>query len=406
MTLAKDIEALNGRKFDQPIADSLFPVYAEFGIDRHSHGKDSQEQRLEAMRAWVTAASDTPRSGGVFMDNMSLYSAFKLITGKRDHVPANVLLDLDTFVRCAVLYDHIFHLDGTAGNSAKIAKFDSRVLNELLGNERVVIPIPVDLESYEHGVSGALSDLFDQVEVDVSKMAAAPPSTAAAADYEAIRRAWEIVLGRPIEISDLDDVISRSGYWISWGPALVQNLLRVVPDHDAVFAGLEKPNTFISEANARSLFNTRVAGILGLPYAPNTTRIPFRAHLLANAAVAQDALQDVQEIQAIFDEFAAGFFARSLWKCRSSSPLRWRGRRCWTVSLIRSQDCACRPPPTGHIAGSCSTPSRPAIPGLSTSSGSRSGMMHTSLVVRWLEVLPRLFWGRWRRSVTVLRRGS
>ena len=153
MSLATEVQGLSSRRSELPFPESRFPVYSEFGIDLHNHGSDSEDERLQALRDWVALASDTPRGTGVFMDNTSLFSAFALVTSwERTNVPANVLLDLDTFVRCVVLYDHIFHLD--ANPNGEYRKFDSRVLNERLGYEQVVVPIPVDLESYEHGVSG------------------------------------------------------------------------------------------------------------------------------------------------------------------------------------------------------------------------------------------------------------
>jgi len=308
MALATDIQALSGGKFDLPLGgDYLFPVYAEFGIYRHDHGSGSEEERLQALRDWVAFAPDTPRSSGVFMDNMSLYSAFSLVTDWDGQIPANVLLDLDTFVRCVVLYDHIFYISNTAELSEQSGRFDFRRLNKLLGNERVAVPIPADPESYNRGVWGALSDLFDQAEVELYRMTGTAAGTTAATDREAIRRGWEIVLGRPIAINDIYDQGFAISYWPSSGETLVQNLLTIVPDENVLFTGLETPSRFITESNARSLFNTRVAGILNLPYAANTTRMPFRAHLLSNAAVAQDAMQDVREIQEIFSQFAAGY---------------------------------------------------------------------------------------------------
>jgi len=184
MALATDIQALSGGKFDLPLGgDYLFPVYAEFGIYRHDHGSGSEEERLQALRDWVAFAPDTPRSSGVFMDNMSLYSAFSLVTDWDGQIPANVLLDLDTFVRCVVLYDHIFYISNTAELSEQSGRFDFRRLNKLLGNERVAVPIPADPESYNRGVWGALSDLFDQAEVELYRMTGTAAGTTAAQGF-------------------------------------------------------------------------------------------------------------------------------------------------------------------------------------------------------------------------------
>jgi hypothetical protein len=293
-----------------PVDEAQIPVFVEFGIDRHNHGSESEEDRISLLRDWVGEVSNSTPGTSVFMDNTTLYSGFSLVggSGRTRSLSANTLLDLDTFVRCAILFDHISHLEAAGSLRGEAHYFDSRILNEELGNEPVIIPIPVDPGSYNEGVSAVLSDLFDEVEATAAAFSRQAGSTAIVAERETILHSWELLLGRSLTLADLDDVESRDRNWASSGPALLNSLLNWLgDDEDAVFSGMEDVSDFISEANCRSLFNTRVAGMLDLPYAPNTTRIPYRSHLFSTAMIAHDALQDVREIEETFRDLAANY---------------------------------------------------------------------------------------------------
>lgn len=64
---------------------------------------------------------------------------------------------------------------------------------------------------------------------------------------------------------------------------------------------------FIDECNVRCIFNSRVAGLIEILSAPNNARLPYRLHLLRNAAMAHDRFLDVAEIQRALHEHTATY---------------------------------------------------------------------------------------------------
>jgi hypothetical protein len=68
------------------------------------------------------------------------------------------------------------------------------------------------------------------------------------AEREAIRRAWEVLLGRDLTLADLDDVNSRDDNWASSGPALMNALLHHLgDDEDAVLSSIQSRLSEVSK---------------------------------------------------------------------------------------------------------------------------------------------------------------
>jgi hypothetical protein len=310
MSLADEIDAVGfgppGRRKDLEYSDDVIPLVSEFGIARRFHSSEPVEEELAALREFIASVGDP--SNAVFMDSTTLFtvSAMLGLTGEKDpddYVSANTLLDLDTFVRCAILYDRILCLPNDAVEVGE--------LNRAIGAE-VVSTLPLAIEEYATpGVVGALTDLFDDVQHDVNWLARAEPGTAEHDDLEELNKAWERVLGRELAVADLFWP-QRSQQWGSIGSQIVRQLLASqsqgrVTELTAEMGVAWEWAEFIDECNVRCLFNTRVAGLLGLPYAPNNARLPYRFHLLRNAAVAHDHFLDVAEVQRALQEQTASY---------------------------------------------------------------------------------------------------
>lgn len=290
---------------EDPDADAMI----EFGLYSQIHGgwSDAEiDERNHAAREWLRQATLQESPNAVFMDNTTLYTAYALVAGeqpRRSLGPVS-LLDLATFVRNAVLYDHVFHLENDS--------FDARYLNEALGYEPIVISVPV--ESFDggyppstiHGVGAFLANLFEDIKSEIRRMGESSSVSARYQDLVAMTASWEAVLDRQIQPRDLTSS-SVPMHWRSVGWQLLPRILEVssspingASQHPQLFAKFFDPSEvveLISDSNHRSLFNARVADLLGLPYSPNAARLPFRQYQYRVAVVAHKQLFLIKEIE-------------------------------------------------------------------------------------------------------------
>jgi hypothetical protein len=309
MALGEELDAISAEPRRRPadlMREEVVPLAAEFGITRRHHSREPVEDELDALRRWVAGVNGDGRTSAVFMDTTTLFTVSAMlglaVEAARPHlnpdiaepsfyVTANTLLDLDTFIRCAVLYDRIVCLPNQSVDIVSI--------NRAIGAEVVsLLPLPIEPGYATPGVVGGLTDLFESVSSDLNWLANARSGTAEGDDLEALKLAWERVLGRELSRQELFWPDRRAD-WASMGSQIVETLLASPVDASGQQSevGLILWPRFIDECNLRSLFNQRLAGMLALPYAPNNARLPYRVHLLKNAAVAHDRFLDVAEIQ-------------------------------------------------------------------------------------------------------------
>ena len=136
-------------------------------------------------------------------------------------------------------------------------------------------------------------------------MALANPETAVNEDATELCRGWEVLTGRPVAVSNLDHLSeTRNDRWASDTEWNLRQLVKAGED-DATVASFGDFDKFVDNANLRGIFNIRLAQLIGLPYAANSSRLPIRHQQLKNALIAQEAFLDLDEIQRAVDQRTA-----------------------------------------------------------------------------------------------------
>ncbi|MDQ4032730.1 MAG: hypothetical protein M3332_10870 [Actinomycetota bacterium] len=277
------------------LSSESLPIRAEFDLSApgyHARADESAENRLQALRAWREYNRTTGEA--VFTDTTTIVAAthFMAVAGKDGHVTATALMDLDSFVRSVILYDHVLYLDNSS--------LEDENINSNLGG-RVLIPVatsvPADSANRpEQDISSTLQDLFDECMHTLRNLSQWPAQSGPRIDAEQLRAGWEILLGGPVDWSLIDGRAANGQRWSSVG---AYNIARMAVAQRGTTKGLEPVQlaNFVEECNIRALFNMRVANSLRLPYVANSSRLPMTARRFSNAATAHDAFLDVQEIQ-------------------------------------------------------------------------------------------------------------
>jgi hypothetical protein len=285
------------------LSSESLPIRAEFDLSapgNHARAGESAESRLQALRAWREHNRTTGEA--VFTDTTTIVAATHLmaVAGKDGHVTATALMDLDSFVRSVILYDHVLHLDSSP--------LEDENLNFKLG-DRVLLPVttlvPGDASSRpEQDLSSTLQDLFDECMHTLRNLPRWPAQCGPRIDAEQMRAGWEILLGGPVDWSLIDGRAANAQRWSSAG---TYNIERMAVAQRGTTKGLEPVQlaNFVEECNIRALFNMRVASALRLPYVANSSRLPMTARRFSNAATAHDAFLDVQEIQRNVTDLAS-----------------------------------------------------------------------------------------------------
>lgn len=238
--------------------------------------------------------TDRPWVGNsVWLDNTTIGGALDLLMADGGYLSPATLMDLETFVRATVLYDHVFHLPNVA--------VDTQPVNELL-SDRVFLSLPLDSEPHDeqrwHTLSAVLYSLFWQSSSWLTRRRSDRPNEDEL--WEAMVLGWTDVLGWApdhagiaIEFdagwdSPVEQLVSSLAMASSLGPeALLTTRSRTEGDWSVY--------RLIAQSTSRALFNTEVARSLALPYTPNIARLPFQRHLASRQAFAtrQLALADV-----------------------------------------------------------------------------------------------------------------
>lgn len=226
----------------------------------------------------IDAATDTGvASNCVWMDVTTLASAVDLLGGPAATVSPGTVLDLEAFVRSVVLYDHIFCMPNP--------EVDVIALNERLGHERIVLPLPIDKQDlYTPEWVTPLGALLYALYMQSTDWMWDRRVGARAEMWRVMLDRWETVLGwRPnadeTTVAFDRHMSSATRELVTWLTMLTETrtedeLLR----QDAI-GGF--PEAFIAQSATRCLFNSEIARTLSLPYTPNTARLPFRTAIIA-----------------------------------------------------------------------------------------------------------------------------
>lgn len=264
-------------------------------------------EMLQRVHTWIREIAAREEPNAVFMDTTTLYTA-----GILSHDPDGTylspatLFDLATFARSVILYDHIFHLETNT--------FTSTGINEELGNDQVLVEIPVEMfdgpydNSTLHGAGAFLGNVFAQTMSNLGAMMrkASISDTVEFQYMTRISKAWSHLLGFPIPLEYLVDDDDRHN-WRSDGRALLEDLLAPFRDNHGNVADIEHEakkmrldnstlKRFVSETNHRAMFNAHIARALQLPYAPSVTRIPFRHYLYEVSGVIHEGLRSIRQL--------------------------------------------------------------------------------------------------------------
>jgi hypothetical protein len=296
--------------------------FTEFGIGFHSYRSLSIRQielRFDEVRRWMKDFVADNQKNSIYLDTTTLYTVEGL-TGLTEEpvlcTPAT-LFDLNNFVNCIVLYDRVLHLENE--------HLDSIRLNEALGNEPIVISLPVSsFDGQLHGDTvhslGAIlrgfwyctKQFMEDLRQDLhhkSSVTSGPYRE----DAEEIKKAWLGLLGfSPVTDEWFDAKVSDDNFE-SDGPVLLQNLVGTFPHWSIGGFWREKRDEstlfdVMNECNYRSLFNLMVAYFLGVQYMPNSYRLPFRHFLYRRATTAQRLLPLVQAIDKEYRALSKMYF--------------------------------------------------------------------------------------------------
>jgi hypothetical protein len=107
----------------------------------------------------------------------------------------------------------------------------------------------------------------------------------------------------------------RNDRWASDTEWNLQELVNAAQD-DATVADRGDFDEFVDDANLRGIFNIRLAQLIGLPYAANSSRLPIRHQQFKNARIAQEAFLDLDEIQRAVDQRTVAYVGPTPCNCR------------------------------------------------------------------------------------------
>lgn len=248
----------------------------------------SYRRTILAARGQAAAMADKQTvDNSVWMDATTLTGSLDLIFGRTDGIAPTTLVDLETFVRAVVLYDHIFYL-------APDSPVDLAALNERW-NERLLLPLPVeeaDIRPPAGRIATPLGALLYAIYTQATLwMKRRDDGPVQAELWDVMLARWETVLGWRPQVEEMEwgfdsGVPSPASKLVTW--------LRLFPDfgreaHLNAHAAPDdfvKPYWLITESTARALFNYELARTLELPYLGNVARIPFRQALVARQRAA------------------------------------------------------------------------------------------------------------------------
>jgi hypothetical protein len=312
---------------DHPRVDG----YIDFNIPIHSGVIDSPDDLIE-VKDWL----QEPRrhqGSGVLLDNTTIVTLVSLLEGAR--LSPLTLWDLGRAVTALVTYDNVFHFKNPDVNDEE--------LNTALG-EVVFRPLhlPTPGPLYDpRGVRGLFNTAWTHTHdvMTLLERSIGTP-TVEGLEIEALTKQWSLALGRALKPSDVVNAELSNHQWNSPGALLLGDLWQAtryspgIRDLDNLAHRLESAERrsrelqaqmrergmvppeiedrgadflrkSIRESNYRGHVNERLAGHLGLPYMPNTARIPFRSRFYDLPRTVSDRLPSVLALDARYTERAS-----------------------------------------------------------------------------------------------------
>lgn len=250
------------------------------------------------MRDWVNSFKDKRDGLAVFSDTTMLYSCRRTIDERYTPSPL-ALFDLGTLVRSVILYDHVVHFRGG---------IPSEEWNERLG-DRVFLPIDRGVTSSRdadvHPIGYALSVIVLDVLRKMNLARKKEGDVLAHDELDHARQLWSALLNRTVTNDDLigdclDNTIflghsPTADVFLDWTRISALDMQKLTSSDNP------KDSTFvrsvISDANHRSLINSRVATVLQIPYASSVLRAPFRNLDHKRYLMCEEQVRSVEIIQ-------------------------------------------------------------------------------------------------------------
>jgi hypothetical protein len=284
-----DAWARYGLTYDDGIIGTDAAAWAE----RTAALSELESYRRTVVAAQGRAAAVADRGtvdNSVWMDTTTLAGSLDLILGRTDAIAPTTLVDLETFVRAVVLYDHIFYLPPPPPTELGPAALNER------WRERVLLPLPVeeaDIRPAAGRIATPLGALLYAIYAQATLwMTRRDRGPVQAELWDVMLDRWEKVLGWRPQIDEMErgfdsGITSPVNHLV---PALL-HLPNVFGREASLSArassdGDPLPYWLITESTARAMFNWELARTLQLPYLGNVARIPFRQALIARQRAA------------------------------------------------------------------------------------------------------------------------
>jgi hypothetical protein len=253
---------------DSPRAECV----VHFGYEPFLTRSPFRQTTVDELRRWL--ASIGPRENVVWLDNSTIIAAVTLLDESQSphlFTPLTVW-DLATFVRAVVCFERIYHF--------KHYRVSDSAINRLLGAE-VLMPLPgaTDL-GVSNGVARVLNELWDHVDERILDLHnRVGTDTLDGQLVDTLVQGWRKIVQDPnLRAQDLLDVDSADKNW--WSPGS-ERLSQIADVTHIVRPKInsEIDSEIITDENYRALLNQRVADLVGVPYLPAVTRMPFRGLL-------------------------------------------------------------------------------------------------------------------------------
>lgn len=197
------------------------------------------------------------------------------------------LWDLATLVNAVVLFDKVF----CCRNRWLTEAMTKQHINTLLGEE-VLVELPVE----EADIAESMCKIWDYTKEFIRDLHDMAPE----ADPDERRmylQAWSRFLGQPAEPYGLFHVNHTDETYASYGSHLTEELLRPVGDDEKSHSTFLCWSQLLSESNLRGEFNIRLAFLMGLPYMPNSLRMPIQRVRYERAKQIAQVFQTLQMLE-------------------------------------------------------------------------------------------------------------
>ncbi|MFI1973466.1 hypothetical protein [Streptomyces cinnamoneus] len=246
---------------------------------------------LDELVEWRTPADR--RRNSVFMDATTVSVAARLLAGDRRWLTPLTLWDLAAVVDRVVMCDRIYYVGEHLTSAA--------TLNRLLGDD-VFVSLPPLAESDESAPARMYSrrlQAYRHLITPLIQREELPAGTYWADAVQNVADAWELVTGRPVRP---DEALTPCGAQAWFTPRVA--LLRDAYCEDLLTPTGEDCEPVLGDVTFRAYAAQSFAGLLALPYAPATARMPFRHHFVQRSWELEDRLLTSDAASRAYRELA------------------------------------------------------------------------------------------------------